>query len=452
MSRIVKDLSIFIRTNLWLVPIVALLLGAVFYYAAPPPPMKLVMSTGFPTGGYETFAKKLQTEMAKQGFELVLERSSGSQQNTERLLDPESGIHISLLQSGQELSLNDEQRSKLFSLGAMYQEPLWLFTSKSVKLNTMADLDNYRVAIGSPSGGVSLIVLPLLAANGIDTDNLGEHWRPYTGPKATEELLNGELDALFLMVPPENEFIQKFANNPDVELYHFDRAKAFERHFPFIRQLDISRGLLSLANDLPPQDTTTLSSKALLVVNEDFHPALTPLFLAAAREAMMHGTLIDEAETWPLPDRTAFPMLDEAEYFYSKGLPLLQRYLPFRIASLADRYIILLFPLLVVLFPLFKVAGPVYRWRIRSRIYRWYKHLRSIDKKILLNNLEQAQIEEEISRLLDMQHDLAKIEVPLAFTHELYELHLHVRLVLHRLRQYEKDRNAPPVNLAEPLI
>src|SRR5690606_22591137 len=305
--------------------------------------------------------------------------------------DPESGIHISLLQSGQELSLNDEQRSKLFSLGAMYQEPLWLFTSKSVKLNTMADLDNYRVAIGSPSGGVSLIVLPLLAANGIDTDKLGEHWRPYTGAKATEEVLNGELDALCLMVPPENEVIQKFANYPDVELYHFDRAKAFERHFPFIRQLDISRGLLSLANDLPPQDTTTLSSKALLVVNEDFHPALTPLFLAAAREAMMHGTLIDEAETWPLPDRTAFPMLDEAEYFYSKGLPLLQRYLPFRIASLADRYIILLFPLLVLLIPLFKVIGPLYRWQIRSRIYRWYKHLREIDRQLYLGKLKDPQ-------------------------------------------------------------
>src|SRR5690554_5409588 len=206
MSRIVKDLSIFIRANLWLVPVVSLLLGAVFYYAAPPPPMKLVMSTGFPTGGYETFGKKLQQELAKQGFELELVRSSGSQQNTKRLLDPDSGIHIALLQSGQELVLDEEQRSKLFSLGAVYHEPLWLFTRSAIKLDTLADLDNYRTAIGSPNGGVSLIVRPLLAANGIDVDNLSDNWRPYSGPKATEELLAGELDALFLMVPPENEF------------------------------------------------------------------------------------------------------------------------------------------------------------------------------------------------------------------------------------------------------
>ena len=451
MSRIVKDLSIFIRANLWLVPVVSLLLGAVFYYAAPPPPMKLVMSTGFPTGGYETFGKKLQQELAKQGFELELVRSSGSQQNTKRLLDPDSGIHIALLQSGQELVLDEEQRSKLFSLGAVYHEPLWLFTRSAIKLDTLADLENYRVAIGSPTGGVSLIVRPLLAANGIDVDNLSDNWRPYSGPKATEELLAGELDALFLMVPPENEFIQKFASNPDVELYHFDRAAAFERHFPFIHRLEVSRGLLSLENDLPRHDTTTLSSKALLVVNENFHPALTPLFLAAAQEAMVHGTLIDAAETWPIADRTAFPMLDEAEYFYSKGLPLLQRYLPFRIASLADRYIILLFPLLVVMFPLFKVAGPVYRWRIRSRIYRWYKHLREIDRQLMHNNLKPEVIQEEIQRLLDIQLELAKVEVPLAFTHELYELHLHVRMVLQRLHQYAKG-DSIAIDPIEPLI
>lgn len=450
MSRIVKDLSIFIRTNLWLVPVVALLLGAVFYYAAPPPPMKLVMSTGFPTGGYEVFGQKLQQELAKQGFELELVRSSGSQQNAERLLDPDSGIHISLLQSGQELVLDEQQRGKLFSLGAIYHEPLWLFTRSQVKLDTIADLQNYRVAIGSQGGGVGLIVLPLLAANGVDTDNLGDNWRLYSGPKAAEELLAGELDALFLMVPPENEFIRKFANNPDVRLYHFNRTKAYERHFPFIHELQISRGLLSLENDLPPRDINTLSSKALLVVNDEFHPALTPLFLAAAREAMLQGTLLDAAQTWPIADRSAFPMLDEAEYFYTKGLPLLQRYLPFRIASLADRYIILLFPLLVVLFPLFKVAGPVYRWRIRSRIYRWYKHLRSIDKQLMENNLPPAQIQEEIQRLLDIQQDLARVEVPLAFTHELYELHIHVRLVLQRLRQREQGTNSP--HSIEPLI
>lgn len=445
-----KDLSIFIRANLWLVPVIAALVGAVFYYVAPPPPMSITMSSGFPNGGYDSFAEKLKEELATQGFELNIVRSSGSQENAQRLLDPESGIHIALLQSGQELLLEEDERAQLFSLGAMYQEPLWLFVRKGVEVETLNDLNNLRVAVGSAKGGVSLIVRPLLQASGIDVENLGKNWHEYTGPKAAEELLAGKLDAVFLMVPPENQFIQTFATHPDVELFHFDQAAAYERRFPFVSGLEVSRGLLSLSDDLPHRDLTTLSSRALLVINENFHPALTPLFLASARKIMAPGTLLDDPDTWPLEDRDAFPMLDEAEYFYSKGLPMLQRYLPFRIASLADRYIILLFPLLMVLFPLFKVAGPIYRWRIRSRIYRWYKDLRHTEKR-LLKHSDSVDVNEEISRLQLIQQDLAKVEVPLAYTHELYELHLHVRYVLQRLQQLQEPDNSALDNASDPL-
>lgn len=433
-----KDLSIFIRANLWLVPVIAALIGAVFYYVAPPPPMTITISSGFPNGGYETFAKKLQAELETQGFELKIIPSSGSQQNTQRLLDPDSGVDIALLQSGQELTLTEEQRSKLFSLGAMYQEPLWLLVRKDVAIETMSDLKNLRVAIGSANGGISILVRPLLKASGIDLESLSENLVEYSGPRAAEDLLNNKLDAIFLMVPPENAFLQSFAANPEVRLFHFAHAEAFERHFPYISRLNVSRGLLNLANDIPHRDLTTLSSKALLVVNESFHPALTPLILASARKVMAQGTLLDDPNTWPIADSDAFPMLDEAEYFYSKGLPLLQRYLPFRIASLADRYIILLFPLLVILFPLFKIAGPVYRWRIRSRIYRWYKDLRNTER-LMVKPHSTADLQAEIERLQEIQQDLIKVEVPLAFTHELYELHLHVRYVLQQLQTLQKD-------------
>ncbi|MBW2251564.1 MAG: hypothetical protein JRF60_13265 [Deltaproteobacteria bacterium] len=43
----------------------------------------------------------------------------------------------------------------------------------------------------------------------------------------------------------------------------------------------------------------------------------------------------------------------------------------------------LLLPLIVLLFPFFKIMPPIYRWRMRSRIYRWYEQLEAIDAKIL---------------------------------------------------------------------
>ena len=172
MNRILQDLSIMLRANLWLLPVLAALVTGLFYFVAPPPPMHATMSTGSSNGGYASFAEKLRVELAKEGFELELVNSSGSRENTERLLDENSGINIALMQSGQELGLNAQQRQKLYNLGAVYQEPLWLFTRSDVEINTLRDLLPLRTAVGSARGGTRMMINPLLEANQIDSANL----------------------------------------------------------------------------------------------------------------------------------------------------------------------------------------------------------------------------------------------------------------------------------------
>lgn len=429
-----------IRANLWLVPVIGALVAALFYFVAPPPPMSATMSSGSEGGGYHAFALRLQEELAREHFELRLVNSSGSRQNLERLLDKESEINISLLQSGQELELDAGQQELLHSLGAVYQEPLWLFVRRHLQAETLQDLTERKVAIGSKSGGLRMLTGPLLQASGVDMDNPGGNWQPYTGRKAADELLAGRLDGAFFMATAESELIQELAAHPEVRLFPFARAGAYEHRLPFVNGISVSRGLLSLPNDQPASDMQILGAQALLVVNDRFHPAIAPLILATAQKIMAEGTLLEQPGDWPKADPQAFEMLPEAEYFHRKGPPLLQQYLPFRIASLADRYIILVIPLLVVLFPLFKIAGPVYRWRIRARIYRWYRYLRDIDKQF--NQDTSAQhIDAEILRLEALQSELAKVEVPLSYTHELYELHLHVRFVIRRLQELKESRN-----------
>ena len=439
MNRILQDLSIMLRANLWLVPVLAALVAALFYFVAPPPPMYATMSTGSPDGGYVQFAEKLRDELAKEGFTLKLVNSSGSRENTERLLDKNSGISLALMQSGQELELSNEQRKELFNLGAVYQEPLWLFTRADIEINTLNDLITLRTAVGAEGGGTRMMVDPMLQANQINSHELPSTWHPYSGKKALAALLNDEVDAAFLLGQAESPLIQQAASHPQLQLASFKQAAAYRARLPYITEVEVGQGLLNLATNQPQQDTTTIGPVAMLVANESFHPALTALILVSAQEVMKHGTLIDSPNTWPQDLAHEFSTLTEAEYFHTKGLPLLQRFLPFRIASLADRYIILVIPLLVLLFPLFKVAGPIYRWRIRARIYRWYKYLRDVDRQLTNDTLPQ-HVDEEIKRLTDLQDELAKVEVPLSYTNELYELHLHVRYVLQRLERLKAAR------------
>ncbi len=437
MRRILRDLKIMLLTNLWIVPVVAALVGALFYFVAPPPPMHARLATGSAGGGYHAFAERLKTELAKQGFTLELVQSQGSQDNLNKLAKGE--VELALVQSGQEFSIAAQERDKLAGLGVMYREPLWLFLGKEATFDRLADLMTMRVAIGVEGSGTQAVTAALFAANRIEPAQYPSTWQPLGGGKAADALMAGELDAAFFVGPAENPLIQRLAAAPNLHLVSLRRTDAYLARLPYLSKLDVGEGMLNMAQNTPDRDIVTIGPMATLVSGENFHPSLTALILEAAKTVLKNGSLLDPAGSYPAPPPLSLHTLDEADYYYKKGLPILQRYLPFRIASLADRYIILAIPLLVLLFPLFKAIGPIYQWRIRARIYRWYKHLREIDQQLYKGKLP-SDLSAEIARLEALEDELARVEVPLSYSNELYELHMHLRYMIERLQALQRRR------------
>ena len=66
MRRVLNDLKIMILANLWIVPVVAGLVWALFQFVAPPPPMSASMATGTQGGAYQQFAERLKEELTKE--------------------------------------------------------------------------------------------------------------------------------------------------------------------------------------------------------------------------------------------------------------------------------------------------------------------------------------------------------------------------------------------------
>jgi uncharacterized protein len=451
MRRVLNDLKIMILANLWIVPVVAALVWALFQFVAPPPPMSASMATGTQGGAYQQFAERLKEELAKEGFELHLVPTSGSRDNLQQLLADAPQVQIALVQSGLERQLAPAEQQRLESLGAIYQEPLWLFYRREASLDRIADLLPLRLGLGGEGSGTRAASDAILGANAIAPEQYPATWQSLGGGKAARALLAGELDAAFFVGPAENALVQQLAASPDIALAHFRRAAAYEARLPFFNRVTVGEGLLDLASNAPDRDIVTLAPVATLVVNEEFNPGLVPLFLAASREVMKNGTLLDAAGAFPSAEPRTFELHQDAEHYYAKGLPILQRYLPFRIASLADRYIILLIPLIVVMIPLVKAVGPIYQWRIRARIYRWYKHLREIDRKLHAGSLP-AELDSEIERLEQLEDELAAVEVPLSYSNELYELHMHLRYVIERLRALQQRRRDAPQHAPSSLV
>ena len=141
-------------------------------------------------------------------------------------------------------------------------------------------------------------------------------------------------------------------------------------------------------------------------------------------------------------------MSEDAKRFYKSGQPVLQRLLPFWLASLVDRAKVMLIPLVMLMMPLVRAAPPLMRWRTRRKIYLWYSDLREIDQR-LVTGLSGPELDQELARLKDIEHQVAYVDVPLSYMEEFYHLRLHLGMLQQHLIEL-RARSEPVVASAKP--
>ena len=107
---------------------------------------------------------------------------------------------------------------------------------------------------------------------------------------------------------------------------------------------------------------------------------------------------------------------------------------PYWIASNIDRLKILIIPFLTLLFPLFKGVVPLYRWTMRSKIYKWYDDINDIDKRI--PTLSHDELLENLATIESLKIEIGnQTKVPLAFMGEYYNLLLHVEMIITKIKE-----------------
>ncbi|HUN70620.1 MAG TPA: C4-dicarboxylate ABC transporter substrate-binding protein, partial [Burkholderiales bacterium] len=243
-------------------------------------------------------------------------------------------------------------------------------------------------------------------------------------------LLGGTLDAVAMVSAPESSLVQMLLQTPGIKLYEFAQAEAYARRYRFLSPVTLPRGVVDLSRNVPPRDIVMVAATCSLVAREDLHPALVQLFVQAAGRIHSGSGWLAHAGEFPSAQRSEFPLARDAERYYRNGPPLLQRYLPFWLANLVDRMWVALFSIAVILIPVARVVPPLYTFRIRSRIFRWYRALRQIEDTLAREDADHAKLLEELDKL-DLKAE--RVMVPLAYTDELYNLRSHIALVRARL-------------------
>jgi TRAP transporter TAXI family solute receptor len=421
---------------------VALLAGA-YYLLKPTPPKKVVLATGGEQGAYAAFGKRYQEELKRFGVQVELRHTAGSRENLRLLRDGSKDVDIAFVQGGASESsrarLEEEKEDDslpLMSLGSMFYEPVWIFyraaaarKSRDGVVHEFADFKGMKVNTGPRGSGIPGISNRLLQANLMERDDLVRTSLETT--PAVMALLNGSIDAMVLVSAPEAPMVQMLLQTPGIRLFEFAQAEAYARRYRFLSTVSLARGVVDLSRNVPPRDVPMVAATCSLVAREDLHPALVQLFVQAATRIHGGGGWISKAGQFPTSQNTEFPLARDAERYYRTGPPLLQRYLPFWLANFTERMWVALLSIMVVLIPLARVLPPLYTFRIRSRVFRWYRDLRQIEEEVVRGGASNDALLERLDKLDDK---VARVALPLAYTDELYALRSAIRLVRNRLR------------------
>lgn len=410
------------------------LLGLAYWWLDPMPPKQVTLATGPAQSAYDTFGQRYASELARQGIEVKLLNTEGSAQNLALLRDGK--VDLAFVKGGSNEQPIDPD-NELESLGSLFMEPVWLFYREEAArkvaadgtLNALADLKGLRVNVGTEGSGIPSLMDKLFEVNRIDRNTLQLARLGQT--PATVAFLNGELDALVFASAPESSMVQMLLQTPGVKLMNFAQNEAYARRFAFLSPVTLPRGVVDLAADLPPQDVRLIASTATLLARQGVHPALMQLFSQASLKLHGNAGWFNRAHEFPNLANNEFPLAKEAERTVRQGVPLLQRYLPYMLANLMERMWLAMGLILAVLLPLSRVVPPLYEFRIRSRVFRWYGQLRAIEDQL---QAQTGTTQELLAELSQLDTRVAKVSVPLSYADELYALRNNIELVRRKLQ------------------
>ena len=427
-------------------PLVFLAVGLVilaYWWLKPNPPSEVKLATGPAQSAYAGFGDQYRASLASNKIRVNLEPSEGSFNNLQLLRDGK--VDLAFVQGGT-ASLTDADFENLTSLGALFVEPIWLFyrsdavkrINKKPALQSLTELRGWRVNVGTAGSGVPNLFTSLLDANHVADSQITLTHLAET--PATVDFLAGKLDAMVFVSAPESLMVQMLLQTPGVQLMDFPQNEAYGRKFKFLSPVTLPRGIVDLANNVPPHNVNLLASTTSLLVRDDTHPAIKQLFAQASQNIHSNAGWFNRARDFPNTKSSELPVAQEGVRAINEPSPWLQRYLPFWLANLVERMWLVLGVLIAFMLPLSRIVPPLYQFRVRSRVFKWYGRLRAVEHEMEQPDADHAAIRAELE---DLAHKVEKITVPLSYADELYALRSHIHWVLQKLELQSSTTSAP---------
>jgi TRAP-type uncharacterized transport system substrate-binding protein len=405
---------------------VALIAGAALtvWYFQSSIPRRIVLASGFKDGSYHIDARHYAEILARQGVSVVEQMTGGAAENATLLLDPKSKVDVAFMEGG---VMNPARHGNVVMLASLRYEPVWIFYRGTETFTRLDELRYRRLAIGTPANGGRRIVEAMLEQTNVTPSNT--KLLPLGGYPALRALQNGSADAAIFVGATRSPIIWQALHDDSLKLMSLADADAYARRFSFLTPLDLPAGTIDLGyRRIPAQPVRLVATKAMLVARDDLPSPLVDLLLDAARELHASQAYFEGAREFPSTAPVDLPVSVDADRHHRFGPSFLHRYLPFWVATFVERLIVIVLPLVVVFVPVVNFLPQLVRWRVRSRIYRWYGELKLLERDVE-RRTGTPPVERWLADLDRIQRAAEHIKTPASFASESYTLREHIGLV-----------------------
>jgi hypothetical protein len=414
----------------------AVLLLAVFWFFHTAPPHTIIMTSGAPGSSFQANAEKYRDILAREGVELKIIPSEGSLENLQRLGNPKLHLDVGFVQGG---ITNAPGSDKLVSLGSIAYEPLLVLYRSATPITLLSGFSGKRLAIGSTGSGTRSLALQLLALNGI-TSGGATTLVDLDGSDAAHALLTGSVDAVFLMGDTTSGAVMRQLElTPDIHFFDFTQADGYTRRIGYLNKLVLPQGSMDFGRNIPAHDVNLIGPTVEILARPNLHPALSDMLIGAAQETNGAPGLFKRRNEFPAPLQHDFPISADASRFYKSGKSFFYRSLPFRLASLVSRIVVVFVPLIVLLIPALRAIPAVFKWRMQLRINRWYRELLALERGRTGEGTPDGR-EKLMAQLGRIENEVNKMKVPTSFAGQFYDLRGNVQFVRGRLLQNPAPR------------
>ena len=348
--------------------VIALIAAAIWtaaHFLQPAAPRHIVLASGLEDGLFHQYAKRYVEILARSGVTVEERLTAGAGDNLRLLEDPHSGVDIGFTQGG---IAKFPEADDVVMLANLYYVPMWIFYRDTDTFNHVNELRNHRVAVGAKGSGTRSLVEPMFALNNLTTEDM--IMLPLGNEAALRALKSGEVDAAVFVDGARNQAVWAALHDPHLRLLSYGHADAYPRLLPYINKLTLPSGVIDVAHDIPEKDVALVGTKAMLAARDGLHPALIELLVDAAHEIHGGQGLFEEAGEFPGTTRVDLRVSTHADQHKRFGPSFLYRYLPFWLATMVERAIIILVPLAAILLPLFHYLPQLLRWRVRLSLVR----------------------------------------------------------------------------------